>query len=75
MIVVLVIGLIVGYDILGGSSYGVLKWVGLACGTLIAIASGIGISVMFSSSFASGLVRVLGLGIAALGVWMLIEGG
>lgn len=74
MLVVLLIGLVVGYSFLGGSRYVPLKWVGLVCGTLIASASGIGLAVMTSSGFTAGLVRILGLGIAALGVWSLIEG-
>lgn len=74
MAAVFAVGLLVGYGFLGGSRYEPLKWLGLACGTLLATASGIGLTVMVSTGFASGLVRLLGLGIAGLGVWTLIEG-
>jgi len=74
LVIVFVVGLLVGYCFLGGSRYVPLKWLGLVCGTLIAAASGIGLSVMIKSGFASGLARILGLGIVALGAWMLIEG-
>ena len=74
MLVVFAVGLLVGYVFLGGSRYMPLKWLGLICGTLLATASGIGLTAMTGGGFASGLVRLLGLGIAALGIWSLIEG-
>lgn len=74
MLVVFAVGLLVGYVFLGGSRYMPLKWLGLICGTLLATASGIGLTAMTGGGFASGLVRLLGLGIAVLGIWSLIEG-
>lgn len=74
ILVVLVVGLFVGYCFLGGARYVPFRWLGLISGTLIATASGIGLAAMAGSGFAAGLPRLLGLAIAALGVWSLFEG-
>ncbi|MEO1223975.1 MAG: HupE/UreJ family protein [Pseudomonadota bacterium] len=74
ILVVLLVGLFVGYCFLGGASYVPLRWLGLVCGTLIAMASGIGLTAMSGSGFAAGVPRLLGLGLAALGAWLLFEG-
>ncbi|MEM7445594.1 MAG: HupE/UreJ family protein [Pseudomonadota bacterium] len=70
MVVVLVVGLAIGYCFLGGSVFTPLRWLGLFCGVVVAVASGIGLSILLSISVA----RILGLGVAVLGIWMLIEG-
>jgi len=79
VLVVFLVGVLVGLFFFGDGyrhpfTWDLLTWAGLACGALIATASGVGLSVMIRPRFAGVLVRLFGIAVAAFGLWLLVLG-